>query len=152
MTATQPAHIATMQDVLISHGTNTELNGFLLHGLNILERGYIFTCMIVAAVSAFLIDRRFYAAAGWALAAAVLTVLGLIHAYQLSGNVIDYLPIFTAPVSGAFVYRGYDLAVGYFLMAILFAIMGRLTHKTVIEPPANTLEDARVTDDLATAH
>jgi adenine/guanine/hypoxanthine permease len=143
-TTSQPAHIATMQDVLTAHGTNIELNGFLLHGLNILERGYIFTCMIVAAISAFLIDRRFYAAAGWAFAAAVLTLLGLIHAYQLTGNVVGYLPIFTDPAPGAFVYHGYDLAVGYFLMAILFSIMGRLARKVVIEPPANTLEDARV--------
>ena len=66
-----------MQDLLTAadprRGRTIEINGFLLHGMNILERGYIFTCMIIAAISAFLIDRRFYQAAWWSLAAGVLT-------------------------------------------------------------------------------
>ncbi|MBW3541294.1 MAG: NCS2 family permease, partial [Planctomycetes bacterium] len=65
---------------------DTQVNGFLVHGMIVLERGYIFTCMILAAVSAFLIDRRFYAAAAWSLVAAVLTAAGLMHAYQIDGN------------------------------------------------------------------
>ncbi len=134
-----------MQDVLAAkNGRDAQVNGFLIHGLNILERGYIFTCMILAAISAFLIDRRFYHAAGWAFAAALLTLFGLMHAYQLTGNIVGYLPIFTAPMPGAFVYRGYDLTVGYLLMAGLFAIMGRLTPKVEIPPLENTLEDARM--------
>jgi hypothetical protein len=42
------------------------------------------------------------------------------------------------------VYRGYDLAIGYLLMACLFTAMGRLSQKTAIDPADNTLEDARV--------
>src|SRR5207302_10268903 len=41
---------------------DTLVNGFLLHGLIVIERGYIFTCMILAAIAAFLVDRRFFRA------------------------------------------------------------------------------------------
>lgn len=123
---------ATEQDLIESHngqlGLNTQLNGFLLHGLNTLERGYIFTCMILAAISAFLIDRRFYHAACWAVAGAVLTLLGLMHAYQLSGNTVDYLLAFTAPAEGAFSYRAYPLVIGYLLMAGVFTAIGYLAR------------------------
>jgi AGZA family xanthine/uracil permease-like MFS transporter len=112
-------------------GRNTMVNGFFLHGLNILERGYIFTCMVIAAVSAHLIDRRFYHAAGWAVVAAVLTFLGLMHAYQLAGNQVDYLLVFSDPAPGAFAYRGYALGVGYLLMACVFVGIGYVRR----EPP-----------------
>lgn len=145
----------TMQELLTATGPdaagiNSAVNGFLLHGMNILERGYIFTCMIVAAVSAFLIDRRFRAAAGWTLAAVVLTGLGLMHAYQLKGNEVGYLLIGQAPQPGAFVYRAYPVAAGYLLMAVIFLLMGRGTGGS--ESTGNTLEDARVAADLHEPH
>jgi AGZA family xanthine/uracil permease-like MFS transporter len=99
-------------------------NGFLLHGMIVLERGYIFTCMILAAVSAFLIDRRFASAAGWSLAAAALTALGLMHAYQLAGNAPDYLFAFQRPAETATAYRAWGVAAGYAAFAALFAAAG----------------------------
>jgi len=132
----------TIQDLLESPhrdlGRNTMVNGFLIHGLNILERGYIFTCMILAAISAHLIDRRFYHAAGWAVAAAVLTFLGLMHAYQLSGNQVDYLLVFATPAEGAFAWRGYSLGIGYLLMAGVFTGIGYLRRERPV-----TAEEAR---------
>jgi len=145
----------TMQDLIESEharlGPNESVvKGFFIHGLSILERGYIFTCMIVAAISAFLIDRRFFHAAGWALAAAALTLLGLMHAYQLTGNDLDYLLLFNrTPEAGAYLYRAYEVAIGYLLMAGVFAAMGYYARGSS-ERPADTLEDARVitADDL----
>ncbi len=136
----------TMQDLLTGGapwGKGIEINGFLLHGMNILERGYIFTCMIIAAISAFLIDRRFYQAAWWSLAAAVLTFIGLMHAYQLRGNWVDFWLIFTTPAEDAFTYNAYPVAVGYLLMAAVFAIMG-YRHRGDSTVVGKTLEDARV--------
>lgn len=148
-TTTQPAYyVATAQHVIDpDRGGNigTEANGFLIHGLNIMERGYIFTCMIMAAIAAFLIDRRFFPAAGWAIAAAVLTFLGLMHAYQLSGNVVDYLLIGARPDAGVFVYKAYPLVVGYLLIAGVFIAMGYY-HREHIHDSGETLEDARVVD------
>lgn len=138
------ARTLTLQDVMEgkggSRGFNSELNGFLLHGLNVLERGYIFTCMILAAIAAFLIDRRFRAAAGWCLAAAILTGAGLIHAYQLQGNAIDFLPIGSTPRAGAYAYRGIAIAVAYALLAVAFLVASLKKQP----PEANTIEDARV--------
>ncbi len=144
-----------MQDLLASGrprlGESTELSGFLLHGMLIMDRGYIFTCMIVAAIAAFLIDRRFYAAAGWATAAAVLTALGLMHSYQLSGNVLDYWLAFTTPAAGAFVYRGWPLVAGYLLMAAAFVVVGRRQGPEAAALPGDTLHSARLVseNDLA---
>lgn len=138
----------TMQDLLETDGPGAgeamEINGFLLHGMNIMERGYIFTCMILGAIAAFLIDRRFYQAAGWSVAAAVMTFLGLMHAYQLVGNNIDFWLIGTQPSPGALTYNAYPLVVGYLLMAGVFVLMGRLQRENRGD---STLEDARVVQE-----
>jgi len=105
--------------------TNIEVNGFLLHGLISLERGYIFTCMILAAISAFLIDRRFFTAGVWSLIAAACAAIGLTHAYQLSGNGVDFLFAFTQPASAtALTYRSWNVAIGYLLMSAAFFTFG----------------------------
>ncbi|MEZ5943578.1 MAG: NCS2 family permease [Planctomycetaceae bacterium] len=102
-----------------------EANGFLVHGLLVMERGYIFTCMILAAACACLIDRRFNAAAIWMLCAAGLTLLGAMHAYQVYPfGVMDYLFPFIPPMEGAYVYRAHDIAVGYLLSALTFWSIG----------------------------
>lgn len=104
----------------ISHPT-AEVNGFLVHGLLLMERGYIFTCMILAAVSACLIDRKFVAAAIWMFAAAILTFLGAMHAYQVyNGMVFDFLFRFVSPMQGSYFYRANDLALAYLLCGVLF--------------------------------
>jgi len=105
-----------------------EVNGFLVHGLLLMERGYIFTCMILAAASACLIDRKFKAASLWILAAAFFSWLGLMHAYQVYevpfGATLDYLFRGVKPVEGAFLYRADDIAIGYLLCAIFFMATG----------------------------
>ncbi len=53
-------------------------------GIIALSQGFLLTSMILAALLVFVIERRFLRAAGWALAAAVLSMIGLIHAYQLT--------------------------------------------------------------------
>ncbi|UCD27868.1 MAG: NCS2 family permease [Planctomycetota bacterium] len=152
--ATEPgektrAIATTMQDLIESHhqklGRNTQINGFWLHGMLILERGYIFTCMLIAAISAFLIDRRFFQAAGWALIGAVLTLLGLMHAYQLTGNNLDYLLFYPVETpEGVFAYRAYPVLIGYLLMAGVFLAIGR-RDANQIEKTGDPVEDARVT-------
>ncbi|MGC1275535.1 MAG: NCS2 family permease [Planctomycetaceae bacterium] len=129
-TVTQGAFIAaggaTVQTLLgdTPSTSPTATNGFLLHGMIVLERGYIFTCMILAAVSAFLIDRKFFTAAVWSLVAAILTALGLMHAYQIADNVPDYLFAFQQPADGATAFRAWDVALGYAAFAVLFAGAG----------------------------
>ncbi|MEW4490983.1 NCS2 family permease [Thalassoglobus sp. JC818] len=100
---------------------SAEVNGFLVHGLLLMERGYIFTCMILSATCACLIDRKFVAAGMWMLAASVLTWLGAMHAYQVHhGMAFDFLFRFVAPIDGASIYRANDIAIGYLACGILF--------------------------------
>ena len=117
-TVTVPAKTITITE--IPHPT-TEVNGFLVHGLLLMERGYIFTCMILSAACACLIDRKFAAAGIWMLAAALLTFLGAMHAYQVHhGMAFDFLFRFSQPVDGAYFYRANDIAIGYLLCSLLF--------------------------------
>jgi len=103
-----------------------DVNGFLVHGLLVMERGYIFTCMILAAASACLIDRKFNQAALWMLVAAFFTGLGVMHAYQVyAGFAFDYLFRFAVPVDGAYAYRADDILVGYLVCALFFFLIGR---------------------------
>ena len=86
-----------------------------------LQQGYIFTCMILAAISAFLIDRKFVAAGAWSLVGAFCAGIGLTHAYQLNGNIVDFLFAFAAPsLENSTTYRSWNVAVGYLLMAAAF--------------------------------
>lgn len=124
----------TIADVLQSNPSEMA-NGFLIHGLIAVERGSIFTCMILAAISVFLIERKFFSAGLWAIIAAGLTSLGLMHSFQVQGNTIDYL--FNVdlligqggPAEGAFAYRAFDIAVSYLLSAAAFCACGWYNRK-----------------------
>jgi len=80
-----------------------------------LEQGFIFTAMILAAITASVIDRRFAVAARWALAASLLSVCGLVHSYRYTfGDTAIHL----APA--------WPWAIGYAAMAALFLLSRRL--------------------------
>ncbi len=116
----------TLQQALTSAETNSvQLAGYGLHGLITIERGYIFICMMIAAIAAALIDRKFFAASIWAALGVITTTLGLTHAYALSGNVVDYLMVWeqVLPID-SMLYRAYDIAGGYLAMALLFLTLG----------------------------
>ena len=127
-TVTQGAFFAaggrTLQEVLVQN-PKAAVNDFVLHGMISLQQGYIFTCMILAAISVFLIDRRFITAGVWSLIAAACAAIGLTHAYQLNGNVVDFLFVLGHPTTGiTLVYRSWDVALGYLSMSIAFFVFG----------------------------
>jgi adenine/guanine/hypoxanthine permease len=124
----------TMQSAL-TNNSHVELAGFLLHGLLVLERGYIFTCMILAAIAAFLIDRKFYSAAIWSLLAAAFAALGLTHAYQVKDNVVDFLFIFAEPHPGALAAHTFGIAMGYLLFAAVFVSFGWYAARRPADAP-----------------
>lgn len=101
-----------------------DVSSFMLHGMIAMERGYIFTCMILAAVSVCLIERKFYAAAAWSLAAGAFTAAGLMHAYQLQGNSIDFLFAFSSAAEGALAFRAYGILAGYLMFSAVFGLFG----------------------------
>lgn len=110
----------SMQKALESN-FHVDLSGMLLHGLIVLERGSIFTCMILAAVATLLIDRKLFSAALWSVLGAGCAALGLTHAYQLQGNTVDFLIWrLTEPTTGALHFAANSIALGYLLFAAAF--------------------------------
>ena len=91
-----------------------------IHGMISLERGFIFTSMILAAIGVALIERQFVKAAGWSVAAALLSAVGIIHAYELSaGGVTSRFGWMAAP----------DFFAAYLLLAVLFFAVALLARK-----------------------
>jgi AGZA family xanthine/uracil permease-like MFS transporter len=123
------------------------VSGYLVHGLLVLERGFIFTSIFLAAIAANLIDRRFLGAAFWSLLAAGLTWVGLMHAYAVLivkgpdgkeqyGNAVDHVfanlgfldKSLAIPPGGdtANIFRAQELIAGYLMFAAVFLVLGVL--------------------------
>jgi adenine/guanine/hypoxanthine permease len=87
-----------------------------VQGMIALERGFIFTSMIFAAITVALVEGRFKAAAIWAFVAAAISATGLMHGYTVdvsAGILNDYGPETTWP-----------FVVGYSVMGLLFIYFG----------------------------
>lgn len=84
---------ATLHDVASRFGSELPIYGVIA-----LSQGAILTSMVWAAALALIFDRRFRQAAVWMGAAAVLSCLGLMHAYILSPEGVENkLGFFAAP-------------------------------------------------------
>ena len=66
--------------------------------------------MIWASICAFIIDRDFRIASYWCLSVIILSSVGIIHAYKLSGNAI--LNEYSFPANFQFI-------IAYLLLALL---------------------------------
>lgn len=84
-------------------------------GLISLERGFIFTSMILAAMTVALIERHYRAAVGWALTAAIASATGIMHGYKIVDNAIvnAYGPAYT-----------WQFVLGYLGIAVIFLMLG----------------------------
>ena len=82
-----------------------------IHGAFALEQGFIFSAMILAAATTFIIERHFRTAALWFFAAAALSLVGLMHSYRWtpSDTVMSLTPAWPWAVAYA--------AAGVFLLA-----------------------------------
>ena len=114
----------TMAEMVTTIGPTTQeptLPGMLaLTGAN---SSWLMTALILSATGACLIDRKFGAAAIWTSVAAVLTVVGLLHAYRLEGNVVrEYFLWQEVTDDAAYAYRAYPIAIGYGLATLVFAL------------------------------
>jgi AGZA family xanthine/uracil permease-like MFS transporter len=83
-------------DVALRKGGSSFLQGAPLfgdelpiYGLIALSQGALLVSMIWTAAIALMLDRRFLPAAGWFLAAAGLSCLGLIHAFRITDKGIE---------------------------------------------------------------
>lgn len=96
-----------------THATEEKMAaaGNFISGGFALDQGFIFTAMILSAVTVHLIERRFLLAALWCLSAAALSAMGLMHSYAFT----------PADSVGAFGVPAWQFAAGYASMALIFA-------------------------------
>jgi AGZA family xanthine/uracil permease-like MFS transporter len=100
---------------LYQAGLGAFAGSLAIHGMISLERGFIFTSMILAAIGVFLIERQFLRAAWWSLAAALFSAIGIIHAYELTpGGVVSRFGFFAAP----------EFVGAYLILFVLFLAVG----------------------------
>ena len=108
-----------MDDVLAAAGTtaqkvgyaNIEANGAIYKGMALLGGGAVLAGLILGAITAFLIDRQFFWAAGYAAGGAVLGFIGLIHGAKVGWDI------------------GGQIALGYLFAAVIFAAFGLLHRR-----------------------
>jgi AGZA family xanthine/uracil permease-like MFS transporter len=85
-----------------------------------LERGFIFTSMILAAIGVALIERKFARAGVWSVAAALLSAFGIIHAYDLTaGGITSRFGLMAAP----------EFFTAYLAMAVIFFVIGLIAQR-----------------------
>ena len=92
-----------------------------IHGMIALERGFIFSSMILAAIGVALIEREFLKAGVWSLAAAFFSAVGIIHAFDLTpGGITSRFGLLAAP----------EFFLGYVLLALLFFAVALCSKKS----------------------
>jgi len=99
------------------------IRGFFADGMFALGQGYIYTCMIIAGITYFAIDRRFRVAANWCLGGALLSVIGFTHRYIFTGA--DIIGELALPVP---VWTKWT--TGYIAMACVFYLAPYFTRYT----------------------
>ena len=73
-----------------------------IHGVIALSQGFLLTSMVLSAIVVFVVDRRFLHAAVWALVGSLMSMVGIIHAYDLRpAGVENRFGIAAAPGFGA---------------------------------------------------
>lgn len=87
-----------------------------IKGVIALERGFIFTSMLISAMTVCLIEKQFRQASYWSLSAAIIAATGLIHGYSINSSGISnaYGPMHTWP-----------FILGYVGMAGVFWLFGK---------------------------
>jgi AGZA family xanthine/uracil permease-like MFS transporter len=128
-----------IDDTLAAAGTNAgaigldklSQSGILYHGLEIVGGGSILGGLVLAAIAAFIIDRQFLKAAGFALAGATLTFFGFMHGEKIG---LGQTPV---------------VAVSYFAVSLILVscakfatVTAKATAETADHAPAGLPEPA----------
>lgn len=91
------------------------INGIM--GMFALEKGFIFSSMILAAVSVFLIEKDFMKAVIWSGAGMILAFFGIIHTFRFTAN--DTVSVIGWNAGGEFAF-GYLCFAAVFLAFYLY--------------------------------
>jgi AGZA family xanthine/uracil permease-like MFS transporter len=108
-----------MDDALSAAGTTADKvgedaltnAGLVYHGTALLGGGAILAGLVLGSITAFVIDKRFFAAAAYSLGGAVLGFIGLIHAQSVGWGV------------------GGQIALGYLFAGIVLLAFGLVERR-----------------------
>jgi AGZA family xanthine/uracil permease-like MFS transporter len=107
-------------------------NDLYIHGVIALNQGFLLSSMVLAAILVFVIEREFLKAAGWTATAAVLSMIGLIHAYDLTpSGVQNKFGVLAAPA----------FATMYGLSAALLVMLYFIGRSPNDSPPKRAIVD-----------
>ena len=108
-----------------------------LDGAFALEQGFIYCALLWAAITYFIVERQFARAAIWSLVAALLSALGLMHSWKLTGSdtvinlpLVDAVFSWSVPAGWASLFPAWPFALGYALLAGLLLVSHRWGQPT----------------------
>jgi len=105
---------------------------FYADGMFALGQGFIYTCMVLAAITYFVIEHRFRAAAAWSLAGAALSAVGFTHNYVFIGG----------DVIGVMSLEWTKWTTGYVAMSAIFLIAPFISSDAAGDGRHDRLSDA----------
>ena len=137
------AHGAALEDPARMTDSWWPIGVYALAGAN---SGFVITGMLISAITACLIDRRFKTAAVWCISAAATTLLGIHHAYRVQPGAYEYTPrellvwqrteerfadtnLHLSVPEGTFLFRGYRIAAGYIAAAGMMLIIHAMRRR-----------------------
>lgn len=111
--------------------------GTFIDGGFALEQGAFFAALVLSAATVFIIERRLYVAAGWMLAGAGLSLLGLMHSWRFAGaDTISSLPLLdrlTKSGGTGALFPAAAFALGYLILALVMCSAKWFTESDVRE-------------------
>ena len=115
---------------------NAHANNLFIDGAFALEQSFIYSAMILSAITAYIIDRDFIRAALWSLSASLLCFLGLMHSWQFTaGDTIVNIPLLDVFISAGEETRSFaelvpawEFGVGYALVVVILVASRWLTR------------------------
>lgn len=112
-------------------------NDLYIHGMIALNQGFLLSAMVLAAILVFVIEREFLRAAGWTAVAAGLSLVGLIHAYDLTpAGVQNKFGLAAAPAFAVM----YGVSA---MLLVLFHVAGQAGEEGESEVSSSALMDRR---------
>ena len=99
--------------------------GFAIEGGFAIEQGTFCCALLLSAITVFIIDRRFGRAAIWALVAAAMSAVGLLHAWKFEPNdTVGTIPLidrWAGKLTGPLMPAA-DFALGYAGLAVILLL------------------------------
>ncbi len=119
-----------------------QASGTFIEGLFAVEQGAFYCSIVLATVTVFIIEKRLVAAAGWAFAAAGLSLVGLLHSWRYAaGDTVSALPLLERLThtgeTGEVLFPAAAHAAGYAAIGVTLLLARWFTEPSDVEKSAS---------------